>query len=179
MFRSIVAILIFTMSCGAALGAPSKETGLYLVGAAGQSVYDEGGSFVNFGDDEDNSRQFAIGYKFLKYFAVEARYVDFGTFEVGFQDFDVDAQSIHAVGIVPFGGSGWEFFGHIGLGSVDRKFTGFPSADDSAMAGGIGFRWYPTPRVAIGVQTDVYVWDDNNDWESSVGANQFSLQVIF
>jgi hypothetical protein len=110
---------------------------------------------------------------------VEARYADFGSFSVGFQDFDVDATSIHAVGIVPFGQSGWEFFGNIGLGTVKRNNVGNINFDDSSMAGGIGFRWYPTPNVAIGVQTDVHVWDDDNDWESSVGANQFSVQVIF
>ena len=179
MFKNAAIVVALIAVAGTAVAEPSPEKGFYLVGAAGQSVYDEGGYFGNFGDDTDNSRQFAIGYKFLKHFAVEARYADFGSFSLGFQDFDVDAQSIHAVGIVPFGGSGWEFFGHVGLGTVKRDIDGFANLDDSAMAGGIGFRWYPMPRFAIGIQTDVYVWDDNNDWESSVGANQLSLQVIF
>ena len=72
-----------------------------------------------------------------------------------------------------------EFFGQLGLGTVNRDFPGIGNIDDSAMAGGIGFRWYPMPRFAIAVQTDVYVWDDNNDWESAVGSNQFSFQFIF
>ena len=173
--RIVITVIALAALCGNAFGEPSKEKGLYIVGAAGQSVYDEGSSFANFGDDEDSSLQFAIGYKFLKYFAVEARYADFGTFEIGFQDIDVDARSIHAVGIVPFGPSGWEFFGHIGLGSVDRRMPGFGNFDDSAMAGGIGFRWYPMPNVAIGVQTDVI----EHEFGSSVGANQFSVQILF
>ena len=179
MYRNVLILLVLICAAGTAAAGPSKEKGFYLVGAAGQSVYDEGGAFGNFGDDTDNALQFAVGYKFLRYFAVEARYADFGSFSVGFQDFDVDATSIHAVGIVPFGQSGWEFFGNIGLGTVKRNNVGNINFDDSSMAGGIGFRWYPTPNVAIGVQTDVHVWDDDNDWESSVGANQFSVQVIF
>lgn len=179
MLKSVIASAALLTLFSSAVAEPSKEKGFYLVGAGGQSVYDEGGSFLNFGDDEDSSLQFAAGYKFLKHFAVEARYADFGTFEVVFQDIEVKARSIHAVGIVPFGQSGWEFFGHIGLGTVERRQPGFGNFDDSAMAGGIGFRWYPVPNVAIGIQTDVYAWDDNNDWESSVGANQFSFQVLF
>jgi hypothetical protein len=179
MLKSILASIVLLAVFGTAIAEPSKEKGFYLVAAGGQSVYDEGGSFGNFGDDTDNSRHFAAGYKFLRYFAVEARFADFGTFETGFQDFDVDARSIHAVGIVPFGQSGWEFFGQLGFGTVSRDFPALESFDDSAMAGGIGFRWYPMPQLAIAVQTDVYVWDDNNDWESSVGSNQFSIQFIF
>lgn len=179
MIKPLLATIALLTIVGTAVAEPSKETGFYLVAGGGQSVYDEGGSFGNFGDDTDTSRHFAAGYKFLKYFAVEARIADFGSFEVGFQDFDVDARSLHAVGIVPFGPSGWEFFGQIGLGTVNRDLSGFGGIDDTAMAGGIGFRWYPMPQLAIAVQTDVYVWDDNNDWESSVGSNQFSVQFIF
>ena len=179
MLRSIITTVALLTVFGTAIAEPSKEKGFYLVAAAGQSVYDEGGSFGNFGDDTDTSRHIAAGYKFLRYFAVEARFADFGTFDAGFRLFDVDARSIHAVGIVPFGQSGWEFFGQLGLGTVSRDISGEAGIDDSAMAGGIGFRWYPMPRLAIAVQTDVYVWDDNNDWESSVGSNQFSVQFIF
>lgn len=57
--------------------------------------------------------------------------------------------------------------------------SGICRASENAPNGGIGFRWYPMPRLAIAVQTDIYVWDDNNDWESSVGSNQFSVQFIF
>lgn len=176
LFPVVVALLT---ACGTAGAEPSKENGFYLVAAGGRSIYDESGTIGNFGDDTDSSRHFAAGYKFLKYFAVEARFADFGSFDTGFDNFDVDARSIHAVGIVPFGPSGWEFFGQLGLGTVKRDFPGFDNADDTAMAGGIGFRWYPMPQLAIAVQTDVYVWDDNNDWESSVGANQLSVQFIF
>jgi hypothetical protein len=173
-------ILITLLTCSAAAVAePSKDKGFYLAGAYGRSIYDEGGSFGNFGDDEDNSYHIAVGYKIFRYLSVEARYANFGSFNFLFENFDVDATSLHVVGIAPFGQSGWEFFGQLGIGTVNRDVRGFGGLDDSAAAGGIGFRWYPKPNFALGIQTDVYVWDDNNDWESSVGATQLSLQVIF
>ena len=181
MFIRFLMVIFLLNGFGAASAEPSKEKGFYMVGAAGQSIYDEGGSFGSFGDDEDNSLHIAAGYKFFKYLSVEARYTDFGTFSVFLDELEVSTTSIHALGIVPFGQSGWEFFGQIGLGSVDLDydFDNFLDDSQSTVSAGIGFRWYPTPMVAIGIQTDAYVWDENNDWESSVGGTQLSLQVIF
>jgi len=179
MLKKTVIVLALIAAAGMAVAEPSKPKGFYLVGAAGESIYDEGGSFGNFGDDEDRSVQFAAGYKILRFLSIEARYADMGSFSVPFQDFDVSTRSIHVVGIAPFGQSGWEFFGNLGYGKVNLDFSGGLDVDESTMAGGIGFRWYPTPKIAIGIQTDAYVWDENNDWESGVGTTQLSLQVIF
>jgi hypothetical protein len=172
-------VLVLIAAAGTAVAEPAKGKGFYLVGAAGRSIFDEGSSFFNFGDDEDRSLKFAAGYKFIRFLSVEARYADMGSFSVGFQDFDVSTRSIHVVGIAPFGQSGWEFFGNLGIGKVNLDILGDFNADESTVAGGFGFRWYPTPKFAIGIQTDAYVWDENNDWSSSVGATQLSLQVIF
>jgi len=179
MLKKTVIVLALIAAAGMAVAEPSKPKGFYLVGAAGESIYDEGGSFGNFGDDEDRSVQFAAGYKILRFLSIEARYTDMGSFSVPFQDFDVSTRSIHVVGIAPFGQSGWEFFGNLGYGKVNLDFPGGLDVDESTMAAGIGFRWYPTPKIAIGIQTDAYVWDENNDWESGVGTTQLSLQVIF
>ena len=180
MFKKAVVVLALIVATGTAAAGPPQEKGFYVVGAAGESIYDSDW-FGNFGDDDDNSFHIAVGYKILRYLAIEARYADFGTFEVFLDEFDVSATSIHVVGIAPFGQSGWEFFGQLGLGSVDvdYDFDNFLDGSESAMAGGIGFRWYPTPKVALGIQTDVYVWDYNNGWGSSVGATQLSLEFIF
>lgn len=181
MFKKSLIILALIAVAGSAVAEPSKEKGFYLVGAVGESIYDEGGSFGDFGDDEDQMMHIAMGYKILKYLSVEARYTDFGTFEVFFDKFDVTATSVHVLGIVPFGQSGWEFFGGLGLGSVelDFDFDNFLDSTETTYSAGLGFRWYPTPKVAIGIQTDAYVWDDNDDYGSSVGGTQLSFQVIF
>lgn len=178
MVKQILVALSLVAACAAVHAEPSKEKGFYLIGAGGRSVYDEGGSFGNFGDDEDRSLHVGVGYKIFRYLSVEARYADFGKFNVAFENIRVDAKSVHVVGIAPFGQSGWEFFGQVGLGSVNHDL-GFRSSNETGVAGGIGFRWYPADKVGLGIQTDVYVWDDNNDWESSVGATQLSLQVLF
>jgi len=181
MFAKILTAIVLIAAAATATAEPSQERGFYLVGAGGQSIYDDGGSFGNFGDDEDRSIQLAAGYKILKYLSVEARYVDFGTFDVFLDEINVSTTSIHAVGIVPFRQSGWEFFGQLGLGSVrlDYDSDNFLDGSESTVSAGFGFRWYPTPQVAIGIQTDAYVWDQNNDWETSVGGTQLSVQVIF
>ncbi len=179
MVKKLVIVLALIAAAGTAVAEPAKGKGFYLVGAAGESVYDEGSSFGNFGDDEDRSLHFAAGYKFIRFLSVEARFADMGSFSVPFQDFDISTRSIHVVGIVPFGQSGWEFFGNLGIGKVNLDISGGLDVDESMVGGGIGFRWYPTPKFAIGIQTDAYVWDENNDWASGVGATQLSLQVIF
>jgi len=176
--KTILAFLLLTICAAADAGEP-KERGFYLGAAGGQSIYDEDGAYGSFGDDEDNSLQATVGYKILKYFAVEARYADMGSFSLVFEDVDITAASIHAVGIVPFGSSGWELFGHLGFGKVNTDVSGLFDYDESATAGGIGVRFHPTPRFSIGIQTDVYVWEETSSYTMSVGATQLSVQAIF
>ena len=181
MIRSIFVIIVLLACSLTAAADPSQEKGFYVTGAYGRSIYDEGGSFGNFGDDEDNMMHLGVGYKFFRYLAVEARYSDFGNFEVFFDDLELSATSLHVMGIAPFGQSGWEFFGGLGIGSMDINydFDTFLNGSETTVSGGIGFRWYPTPTVAVGIQTEAYVWDDSNDWETSVGGTMLSVQVIF
>jgi len=137
---------------------------------------------VRFFDDEDTSLQVYGGYKFLKYFAVEARYVDLGSFSDGVDDLDLSGFSVHAVGIIPFGSSGWELFGQLGYGKINQKISGFYDEDDNAGAGGIGVRWHINPKFALAAQVDVYVWqndDIGSAYDLSVGTNQIGVLFIF
>jgi hypothetical protein len=133
-------------------------------------------------DDEDKSLQVHGGYKIFKHLAVEARYADFGTFSLQSTGFDVTAISIHAVGIIPFGESGWELFGQLGLGTVTFDRTGSGDEDQSVAAGGIGVRYSPTQNFSLSIQTDVYVWEDDSlgpVFDMGVGGTQLALQYIF
>ena len=179
MFRNTIIIGFLLAVCAAASAAEPKARGFYIGGAGGISIYDEDGAFGNFGDDEDNMYQVHAGYKILKYLAIEARYVDFGSFSVGFDDFDISAKSIHVVGIIPFGTSGWELFGQLGVGDVNIDVRGFSDFDESATAGGIGVRYHATQNFSIGVQTDVYVWEVASTFNLSVGGTQLSVQFNF
>jgi len=179
MFRNTIIVGFLLIICAAANAAEPKERGFYIGAAVGQSIYDEDGAFGSFGDDEDNMYQVHAGYKILKYLAVEARYVDMGSFSVGFDDIDISVTSIHVVGIIPFGTSGWELFGQLGFGDVNIDVFGLGDIEESAAAAGLGVRYHATQNFSIGVQTDVYVWEEASTFDLSVGGTQLSVQFNF
>ncbi len=180
MVRKVILGFVLLGVCGFATAAESKASGFYVGGAAGYSIFDDGGAAGGaVFDDESTSLQFHAGYKILKHLSVEGRLVDFGTFDV---DVDVTAASVHAIGIIPFGDSGWELFGQLGLGTLTFKAPGFTDTDEDVFAGGIGVRYWPTRNFSLAVQTDVYVWESDRTgsvYDLSVGGTQFSVQFIF
>ncbi len=185
MVIKLIFICVLLAVCGVVNAAEPKATGAYIGGAYGISTFDDDGAFSNLGltfDDEDTSLQLHGGYKFMKYLAVEARYADFGTFTLGPVGLDITAISIHAVGIIPFGQSGWELFGQLGLGTVTADIAGIEDVDETAVAGGIGLRYSLTQTFSMSVQTDVYVWEDDSlgtVHDLSVGGTQLAIQFIF
>lgn len=183
MYRFFAITCIFLASCNIGFAEPSKASGAYIGGGFGISTLDDGGAFGGFNfDDEDSSFQIHGGYKFLPYLAVEGRYLDLGTFTVNALDIDVSAASIHAVGIVPFGESGWELFGQLGLGVVSFDLTGVGDEDEEVFAGGIGVRFSPTAKFSLALQTDVYIWEDDSlgpVFDLAVGGTQLTIQYIF
>ncbi|MDH3349966.1 MAG: outer membrane beta-barrel protein [Gammaproteobacteria bacterium] len=183
MFRKILLIALVAGCCGAASAAEPKEKGFYIGAAGGTSLYDDDGAFSFAGfDDDDNSRQLHAGYKIFPYVAVEVRHVDFGTYSLGFlgSSLDFTATSVHAVGMFPFGASGWEIFGQIGLGDLNVDIQGAGSIDDGGVvSGGFGVRYHATKGLSIGVQADVYVWEDSAIYDMGVGSTQLSINYIF
>lgn len=183
MFRNFLFTCVFFSCCSIAVADQSKSRGVFIGGGLGISTFDDGGAFAGFSfDDEDSSFQIQGGYKFLPYFALEGRYVDLGTFTVDTLNIDLTAASIHAVGIVPFGESGWELFGQLGLGVVNFDLTGLGDEDEEVFAGGIGVRFSPTSNFSLAIQTDVYVWEDNSlgpVYDLAVGGTQLTIQYIF
>ncbi len=185
MERKVMLAFVLLGFCSIATAEESKPRGGYIGGGIGISTFDDDGAFAGSSfDDVDSSSQFYFGYKILKHLAVEARYVDFGAFSVVSIPFDVSAISIHAVGIMPFGASGWELFGQLGFGVVDFDFTGFGlgGEDEDVFAGGIGVRFSTTQNFSLAIQTDVYVWEDNSlgsIYYLAVGGTQLTFQYIF
>jgi hypothetical protein len=180
MLRKLMLACVLTVVCNIATAEESKPKGGYIGGGLGISIFDDGGAFAGLSfDDEDTSFQIHGGYKFLKYFAVEARYVDFGTFSLSGQDIDASATSIHAVGIIPFAQSGWELFGQLGFGIVNFDLPGFGDEDEDTVAGGIGVRFSPSQNFSLAIQTDVYVWEDTSlgpTYDLAVGGTQLTIQ---
>jgi hypothetical protein len=167
---------------GVANAAEPKANGPYVGTSYGISIFDDdGASGGGYLDDEDTAFQVYGGYKFIKYFAVEARYMKLGSFSDGFDSLALSATSLHAVGIVPFGTSGWELYGQLGYGKVKQKLFDY-DVSDNAGSGGVGVRWYLNPSFAFTAQINVYVWqnDDIGDYyDLSVGANQLGIQFNF
>lgn len=179
MLRHIVLITIALAVTATAGAAEPTARGLYAGGSIGTSIFDDDGSFFGLDfDDSGTAFQAHLGYKFLRFLAIEGRYSNYGTFAVESLEFDATAVSLHAVGIIPFGRSGWEMFGQLGLGSVKLEFDAVDE-DQTTVAAGLGVRYHLTQFLSIGVQTDVHVWEDDFSVTPGVGATQLTVQFAF
>lgn len=187
MMKKVIFASLLLAICAAANAAEPKSKGFYVGASYGVSTFDDDGLAAGLGlDDQDTMAQIVAGYKFLKYFSIEARYADLGTFGVPGLSISSTALSAHAVGIIPFGSSGWEVFGQLGYGDVEFKLTdtqfGSNSDTKSAGAGGIGVRWHITNMFSLSAQTDVYVFDEEDFGETynlAVGGTTLGIQLTF
>jgi len=185
MFRKLILATLLVAVAGVANAAEPKARGAYVGVSTGLATFDDDGLVATFGgfiDDEDTSVQIYGGYKFFKYFAVEGRYIELGSYSDGIDSLDITAISVHAVGIVPFGQSGWEIFGQLGLAQVTQDFAGFAEEDDNAGSAGLGVRWHIGQHFALAAQVDAYVWENDDtgilfDW--SVTTTQVAFQFNF
>lgn len=182
MLKSIALCLVWmTLAVTSAFAAAPKESGFFIGAMAGSSEFDDDGAFswTEF-DDTDGSVIAFAGYKFMRHFAVEVRYGDLGTYSVEggpfSGEFDVTVFSGHVVGLLPFGESGWELYGQIGLGNLDIDCRGCGS--ETAGAAGLGIRFSPIPKLAIGLQVDAYAWEEG-PFDFAVSTGQFVVQYIF
>jgi hypothetical protein len=163
---SLVTTTLLAASTSAVAAEPDRR-GIYVGAMGGATEFDDDGLFQGFSyDDSDSGYGVYGGYKFLKYLAVEARVFDVG--------FDSKGYSGHVVGIVPFGTSGWEIFGQLGIGRIDV----FEVQDETVGSAGLGVRFYPTPSLGISVQTDAYVFEEF-DYNPSFGATQLAIHWLF
>ena len=63
------------------------------------------------------------------------------------------------MGIIPFGDSGWELFGQLGLGTVDISILG-DSTDETVGSAGLGVRYSFSENLSVGLQTDAYAYEE-------------------
>jgi hypothetical protein len=181
MKKILVGLVILAVS-SAAFAEPAKERGAYIGAGFAGTTFDDGGAFAGFDfDDSDSGLAIFGGYKFLKHLAVEARYNDFGTFTLEGFGVDVSSLSVHAVGIIPFGDSGWELFGQLGLGTVDFD-SGVGSEDESVGSAGLGVRYSWSSHFAVAAQLDAYAYEDTSlgaSYDVGVTSTMISFQFIF
>jgi hypothetical protein len=187
--RTIAAAIALACTPLCTMAAEQEPRGFYAGALAGVTSFDDDGMFNGLKFD-DSGVGYAVfgGYKFFRYLSVEARLSGLGSYSVkdpyygGSEDFDVSAISAHVVGILPFGKSGWELTGQLGIGSA--RFDADCCGDDSQTVGsaGIGVRYYPTPRLGISLQTDAYAYEEDTGWgtyDLGVVATQLGIQYIF
>ncbi len=181
MKKILVGLVVLAVS-SAAFAEPAKERGAYIGAGFASTMFDDGGAFAGSDlDDSDAGLGVFGGYKFLKHFAVEARYNNFGTFTIEGFGLDVSSLSVHAVGIIPFGDSGWELFGQLGLGTVNFELDGF-SEDESVGSAGLGVRYSWSRKFAVAAQLDAYAYEDTSlgaSYDVGVMSTMISFQYIF
>ncbi len=178
MNRNILCCFLLGLSLSfSASAAEQRARGGYIGGSLGVSSLDDDGAFDGSAFD-DSGTAYGIfgGYKFFKYLAVEGRYTSFGIFSVSDEDIDIDVLSLHAVGIVPFGASGWELFGQLGIGTANIDCD--VCSNETVGSAGIGVRFYPTSNLGISLQTDAYAWEEDGI-DPVVGATQVTIQYFF
>jgi hypothetical protein len=176
-------VIVLLLAVSAASAGEVNERGAYIGGAVGATTFDDDGAFsgLNF-DDSDTSLGIYGGYKFFKYFAVEARLMDLGSYRLESFEFDTWAFSVNAVGIIPFGQSGWELFGQLGLGQINLDAGGIDDEDETVGSAGIGVRFTPIRNLSMALQIDAYAWEDDSlgqTFDVSIATTQFSMQYNF
>jgi len=188
-FRLVwIVCALFAFNQGAVAAEPQAR-GFYAGGMVGVTTFDDDGLFDGYNlDDSDVGYAVFGGYKFFRYLAVEGRLSYLGNYSVNGtyagekQDFDASAISAHVIGIIPFGKSGWEMFGQLGLGSV--KVNADCCGDDNQTAGsaGIGVRFYPNANLGISLQTDAYAYEEDTYYKTydvAIAATQVAVHYVF
>jgi hypothetical protein len=180
-YLTLIAILL--LASGAATAREAKDKGAYVGGAFGVTSFEDDNALqgVPF-DDSDTSAQIYGGYKFLRYFALEGRLLNLGTYGDAFGDFEATAVTVNAVGIVPFGQTDWEFFGQLGLGRINLDPSVGEDEDETVGSAGIGFRVTPIEHLSISIQFDAYAWEQDIgtqtfDW--AIGTTQVAFHYNF
>lgn len=183
MMQRVLLASVLLLVSGAASAGAVNERGAYIGGALGITEFDDDGGFTGLAfDDSDTSFQLYGGYKFFKYFAVEGRLISTGSYTLETTEIDTFAYTVNAVGIIPFGTSGWELFGQLGIGSINLDVSGIADEDETIGSAGLGVRFTPTQSVSIALQIDAYAWEDDSlgpTFDLSIVTTQVAVQYNF
>lgn len=159
MHRSLAILAASTLLTTQGLAEPLKESGGYIGLAYGVTSLEDDDYFSPLDlDQRGQAWQIYGGYRFFKYLAVEGRYNDFGSYTADFSGIpgeikaEYSAFTIHALGILPLGQSGFDIYGQLGLGMIfyeaKETITGYGLKEDddaTTWSVGAGARYTP-PR---------------------------------
>lgn len=145
--RTLTCAALVAAACAAApaLSQEMNDTGFYVGGGFGQFNLDidDAGDFGNgiedIVEDDDTSWKLFAGYRFNRFFALEANYVNLGSLDEritangsdGRYRVKIDGFAPFVIGTIPLGG--WELFGKAGYYFYDTKLStnlGNPGSGD-------------------------------------------------
>ncbi len=167
---------VLTVAVASLLFMPKAYAG-FLVGASvGQAGVDIQDSNADFNED-DTGFSARVGYRFFKFFGVEAGYVDFGSPEgdVGNNvnlEADATGWDIYAVGVIPI--TRLEIFGKVGYfdWDFDSDLSNGSSAsgDGKDLSYGVGIGLHVLGPFHIRAEYEVFKInvDDTDDSELSM-----------
>ena len=192
LLSTLTTTALMTVNAGA---EPLKEKGGYIGLSYGASQFEDDGAFDADVDDDGRAWQIYGGYRFFKYLAVEGRYTNFGEFktDLGFDEVKEKYSTFtaHALGILPFGQSGFDIYGQLGAGIVLYEFSGKvfnTDVDVNDTAGtfslGAGVRYTPPRLQQLTVQLayDTYLFQAeglSRTYDQSLSMAKLGVQFNF
>ena len=132
----------------------------YIGASAGQ-----GNQEVGTFDEADTAFKVFGGYRFIKFFGVEADYRDFGAPETQGVEVDSTAFDLWAVGVIPI--ANFELFGKAGVTSWESEITGQPDQDGSDLAYGVGAAW-KISKIAVRLEFEMFDVDGDSGVDTDV-----------
>jgi len=177
MIRKFPTAIALLLASGLASAAVQPEEGWYVGVAGGATQIDKdkivGGSGIEL-DDKDSSVQLYGGYKFANWVAIEGRYTTLGEYSLKEGDnetkLDTSALTANMKLIWPWGKSGFDVYGQLGVGvglweselPADAT-TGRPASkvdgNEPLVTLGAGIRWTFIERLTLSLAIDGYQFE--------------------
>lgn len=166
-------LLLVLLLVGCGLGSHALAGDIYFGASLGRATLEASNQGFRFDVDDTGYKAF-VGYRFLKFLAVEGAYTDLGTFEDSVSgaaiDAEADVASVFAVGVVPVGRR-INVFAKAGISRWDSSILVTPdfgtqnASDDDGFdtSLGLGLTVKITERIAIRGEWETYDFDNAED----------------
>jgi opacity protein-like surface antigen len=167
-------------------GAAAPEEGWFVGASYGLTEIDDkafrSATDVVSTDDKDSSVQLWGGYRLANWVSMEGRYSTLGEYVANEDDgtpqgaqskSEAEALTVNMKLILPFGSSGFDVYGQLGIGAAKWKsdlvlteFVSEPpnngqtnfraSGNEPVVSYGVGVRWTVIPRLTLQLAVDAY-----------------------